>query len=148
MKRHLLALVTLAALGSAVWAQEKKEQAGEETTKVSFTTSQIPEDLKAGSVVNLVTITGRTVSANGLVSTNSSIIVPNLEVVAVKQLAKAQDKDQAVEVEFKTTRKQAQTIQKAKTTMVNIVESVPGGKPEMKKVPLPLKLEYVKPGKK
>lgn len=150
MRHYLFALVTLIAVGLTTVTAQEKPPAGNDFTKVSVSlaANQLPEDLKAGEKVDLFRITGQTVTRKGVASITTSLIAGNLEVISIKQVERPKEKDLPVEVELKVTKVQAESITRAKNAMVTVMETGSDGKVETKKMPVPMRLERTKSGKK
>ncbi len=118
----------------------------EEMTKVSvsFAAENVPAEVKAGSQVQLMRVTGRTMTATGNASETKSPVVSGLcEVLSVEQVEKPADPDQAVKVEFKVTKTMAARIEEAKAQKVTVVERA-GGNVVRKQKTLPMHLELPK----
>jgi hypothetical protein len=116
--------------------------------EVAFAAKNVPEELKVGSKVRLVRLTGRTIIPTGQVSETKSPVVPGLlEVLKVEKVENPTDPEQAVKVEFKVTKNQAERIERAKAQQVTVVERA-GGKPVTKKMPIPMIIELSKDDEK
>jgi hypothetical protein len=141
MTRHGFACLALAALCSAPGAAAG--QGAEEKTKVevSLASEHVPADLKAGARVDLLRVDGKT-AAGRVVLYRTTTVVPNIEVASVTRAAeKPKEPEQAVKVELLATKEQAALIEKAKRTLVTVVETRPGAPPETKRRPVTLRLE-------
>ena len=78
----------------------------------------------------------------------TSTLARNLEVIAVKPVAKPQDPEHAIRVNLRVSPADAARIERIKKRVVNVVQTGPGGKPQTKRKAVTLRLERSAPAKK
>jgi hypothetical protein len=141
--RHCLAALLAVAVCLAPSAAREKPAEPKTNVKVYLSAEHAPEGLKAGSRANLVMVTGSAKTKGGKAIYMTKPVADGVEIVSFKREKKPESPDKAVLVELKATKDQAAKIEKMKTTIVTIAES--GG--TVRKAPIPLRLEVVKPEK-
>jgi hypothetical protein len=115
------------------------------TVTVYFATEHVPEGLKAGAKMHLLSVNGKTVIPSGKVSYSTSVVVPEVEVASVTPVEKPKDPEQAVKVELSVTKDQAAKIERFKAMLVTRVErKAGGGGAETKKKPITFRLMPIK----
>jgi hypothetical protein len=75
-------------------------------------------------------------------------VVQNIEVASIAKVEKPKSPEEALKVEVRATKEQAEKIERFKKQMVTTVVRNPGGAPEQKRMPIPLRLELSKGEKK
>ena len=137
-KHGFIAVATLAISAGFAAADEKK------TVEVFFAAENVPEGLKVGNKVDVKAITGKTVTATGVASLTTMNVVQNVEVASITKVEKPKSLEEAIKVEVRATKDQAEKIEQFKKKMVTTVVRTPGGSPEQKRMPIPLRLELSK----
>jgi len=146
----MLAILMFVTAGSS-YAQDKGKSDSDNApakddlvkVEVALATEHAPEGLKANSRVHLNYVVGKAVTRNGTTRYTTNQIVKDVEVISVTQVEKPNESEQAVKVELRVTKDQADKIEKYKTHLVTVVETIPGGGTVTKKKPVPLRLELV-----
>jgi hypothetical protein len=149
----VLTLVTVAI--GAGHAQDKGPQAQDKATpgytavkvELALATVHVPKGLKAGMKVDLKHVTSATVAPNGLAAYSTVLVVEGLEVVSVTQVEKPADPEQAVKVEVKGTKQQAEKVEAIKARRVNVSERRADGTVGSTRRPPTLRLELSKADK-
>jgi hypothetical protein len=150
MKYFILSLVLLVICSGAAVAQDNSTwmfvTAAEDKVNVEvwLATEHVPADEKAGMVVDLSRVQGKTQTGTGLVSYSTAVVTRGCEVVSVLHADKPKEPEQAVKVELSVTKGQAKLIEAVKSRLVTVVESE-GGKSETTRKPATLRLEPAKP---
>jgi hypothetical protein len=123
-----------------------QEKAQEVKVEVYLSAEHAPEALKAGSRADLKMVLSKVATKTGKVAYSTGPLADGVEVVSVKREEKPKDPDKAVLVELRATKAQAEKIERAKERLVTVRET-DGGTTVIKKRPIPLRLELVKPAK-
>jgi hypothetical protein len=139
---RFIAGVILAITASVAVADDKT------TVEVFFAAENVPEGLKVGDKVDLKAITGKSVTGTGVTSLTTMNVVQNIEVASIAKVEKPKSPEEALKVEVRATKEQAEKIERFKKQMVTTVVRNPGGAPEQKRMPIPLRLELSKGEKK
>jgi hypothetical protein len=149
VRQRFVALALAAACSGPAPASARPADDEKVKVEVAFAAEHVPADLKAGARVDLLRVDGKT-AASGKVLYRTAAVVPNVEVASVTRAAeKPKEPEQAVKVELLATKEQAALIEKAKRTLVTVVETRPGAPPQTKRRPVTLRLEPAKqPDKK
>lgn len=121
---------------------------GQAKVEISLASEHTPEKLKAGDRVDLKRVDGKIATKNGLVRYTMATVVKNAEVVSVTAIEKPKSPEEAFKVVLQVPEKQAPYVEKMKSALITVFESKPGGgKGEMKKKPVILRLELSNPNK-
>jgi len=116
--------------------------------EITLSSEHSPEKLKAGDRVHIKRVNGMTVTKTGLKNYTTATVVKNAEVVSVIPIEKPKSPDEALKVVLKVPEAQAARLEKMKSALATVFESKPGGgKGEMKKKPVILRLELSNPNK-
>jgi hypothetical protein len=121
----------------------------EEMTKVevSLAAENVPTDAKPGASVRVVYVSSRTLTPTGAAIERRSPVVPgSFEVLVVDKVEKPTDPGQAVKVELRVSKTQAERIEKFKVREVSVVERA-GGQAVRKKRTIPMVLELAEEAK-
>lgn len=116
--------------------------------EVLLATEHVPNDLKAGTRVDLNMVTGKTVGPNGLTAYRIQPVAADLEVASVKAVDKPATPEAAVRVQLLVAKDMAAKVEKTRDHMVTVVETQADGTVVRKMKPVTLRLELPKPDKK
>lgn len=133
-------LIVLAVLSTFYGNAPASAQDESTTVEVFFAAENVPAGLKAGDKVSLHRLDGRSVTPSGKVSQTTTMLVPNAEVVSVKTVEKPKTPDLAVKIELRVKKSQARIVERAKTQLVNVMETSSGGNTKVVKKPVTLLL--------
>ena len=147
MARPLLAVIGLLATAGLVPAQDNKAD-DRVKVEVLLATEHVPEGLKAGTRVDLKMVTGKTVGPKGLTAYTTSLVAPDVEVVAVRTVDKPVTPEAAVWVQLLVAKDTAGRVEKTRDHMVTVVEREADGSVVRRMKPVTLRLELPKPDKK
>jgi hypothetical protein len=139
MSKLTVALALLAVCGDAARGADETT-----TVEVYCASEHVPDGLKEGARVNLMQVSGKTVTPSGVVSYTTSGVAQDIEVVSVKEVDKPKVPEQAVKVELRVTKAQAAAIERAKARLVTVTEATSDGKTKSERKPIPLRLEPTK----
>jgi uncharacterized lipoprotein len=136
-------LVALLVLSLGATSTPAKTFRGDEKTKVEvyLATEHVPEGLKAGDMVTLFRVNAKNVTPGGKVSYVTVPMAANLEVVSVKKMEKPKRPEQAVKVELRVSKEQAEKIEQVKAVLITSREMKPDGSVETTQKPVTFRLE-------
>lgn len=112
--------------------------------EVNFATKHVPEGLKAGSKVDLISVNAETITRTGKAYYSTSTLIKNIEVISVTHVKKPKFPELAVKVKLRVTSRQAEIIEKAKTRVITTVRNTPGGGTITEMRPITLRLQMIK----
>lgn len=113
-----------------------------ETTLVEVycASEHVPDGMKPGARVDLMIVSGKTVTRTGKVNFNLNSVAKNMELVSINKEEKPKTPEQAVKVELRVTKAQAVAIEKIKSQFVTVIETTTDGKKKTEKRPVPLRI--------
>jgi hypothetical protein len=147
MTRLLLAGIGLIAAFGFATAQDKKED-DRVKVEVLLATEHVPEGLKAGTRVNLMMVTGKTVTPKGQVAYTTGAVALDIEIASVEKVDKPATPEAAVKVNLLMPKDTSAKVEKARDQMVMTFERQADGTIVRKMKPITLRLELPKADKK
>ena len=111
-------------------------------------TEHVPMGLKAGTLVDLKLVTGKTVAPRGRTLYATSPVAAGVEVALVAPVEKPAHPEAAVRVQLLAAKDLAAKIEKARDQIVDVVERQPDGVVASKKKAVTLRIELPGVGKK
>lgn len=136
---HRLPLLTVAMCCGAAVCQEKgalNSPAVEPRVNVDvfLAKEHVPAGLKAGTLVDLTFVAGKTVTAKGRVSYMTKKVAPSVIVVSIAPAKKPKSPEYPILATLSVTQKQLPLIERMKTRSFTVSETKPGGGIETKQM--------------
>jgi hypothetical protein len=100
--KFFVSALTLLVIGSCTAGSRADDKVNVE---VWLATEHVPKDLKAGMMVDLSWVRGKTQTSGGVVSYSTSVVTRGCEVVSVTHVEKPKEPEQAVKVEIERHQK-------------------------------------------
>jgi hypothetical protein len=147
MSRQCPLVLAILAFCRVTAARGQDAPGAADLTKVEayLAAEHVPAGLKAGTRVDLVQVTGKSVTPAGKVSYSTTGLVQDIEDVSVTMVEQPKAPEQAVKVELKVTKEQAAVIERAKARLVTVTVATSDGQTKTERKSIPLRLELTRP---